>query len=364
VAHDFNNLLTPIVGGLDLLRRRLGEDPKSLRYIDAASQSAERARLLVARLLSYSRRQPLAPRNIDLAEMLDGLMDLLERSTGPAISFDVRCAQDLPPAFADAGQLELAILNLVINARDAMPEGGLIVIEAMLREADEGLKLEPGSYIALSVSDQGTGMDDATLRNAIEPFFTTKPVERGTGLGLSMVHGFAAQSGGVLDLSSVVGEGTRVTIWLPKGRSSASKSQRIGGKETTAALPGGGAAIMLVDDEADVRSIAAESLISAGYSVIEAGSVREAVEALEKGALVDLVVTDYLMPGGTGARLVNRVRSDWPHIPIIVLSGYMENAVDLDPSISRLAKPYAIGELLNAIRLALGTAVDDTNSAC
>ena len=215
VAHDFNNLLTPIIGNLDLLRRRLKPSDSSLRMIDASLQAASRAATLVQRLLAFARRQDLRPRSVDIGSLLDGMTDLIRRSLDPSIEVKISHAPDLPPARVDPNQLELAILNLAINARDAMPRGGELRISAQAETVGEGGSVAPGDYVRISVQDEGMGMDSDVLARAVEPFFSTKGIGKGTGLGLSMVHGLAAQLGGMLDLKSAPGGGTTADIWLP-----------------------------------------------------------------------------------------------------------------------------------------------------
>jgi signal transduction histidine kinase len=215
VAHDFNNLLSPIIGGLDLLQRRLGDDPRSARLVEAALASAERARALVGQLLAFARKQALEPRDIDVAALLVGLRSLIEQSVGTSVAVDIAVPASPLHARVDPVQLELALLNLSVNARDAMPEGGRLSLSAAAAEGGPAEGLAPGPYVRVTVADTGSGMDAATLRQAIEPFFTTKPPAQGTGLGLSMVHGLAAQSGGALKLSSTPGAGATAEVWLP-----------------------------------------------------------------------------------------------------------------------------------------------------
>ena len=354
VAHDFNNLLTPIVGGLDLLKRRT-DDPKSLKYINAAIQSADRAKTLVGRLLAYSRRQPLAPQLIDVAVLISGLLELLRRSTGPTYDIKLHVERSLPSIYADPAQLELAILNLAINARDAAPNGGTIALfaeDTYKSNVDApGLK---GHYLGITVADSGTGMDAETLQKATEPFFTTKPSERGTGLGLSLVQDVAAQSGGMLQLDSKMGHGTRATIWLPVHKEPQSAQPDIisPASEVGIAPVRGVGTILLVDDEADVRATIADALDHAGYSIIEAGSVTEALDRLSRER-VDLVITDYLMPGGSGADLIKRMRVEHPTIAVILLSGYISSMDDLPSDILQLRKPFNITQLEKMVGSAL-----------
>ncbi|MBW8754788.1 MAG: response regulator [Sphingomonadales bacterium] len=341
VAHDLNNLLTPIVGGLDLVRRRVKDDPQALRNVEAAAASADRARALVARLLSFARRQTLSAEDLEIGPLLADLRDLLVRTLGPSIVIETAVQEGLPPVHADRGQLELAILNLAINARDAMPSGGTVVIQATAASEPVAAGLPARDYIAISVTDSGLGMDERTLRQATEPFFTTKPVGEGTGLGLSMVHGFAAQSGGTLHLTSTPGQGTVATILLPRGGQAVAPAKEAD-KESA---PRRAVRILLVDDEEMVRHSTAEMLREIGYTVIEAPSVAVARQILRTSDRFDVVLTDYLMPDETGADLVSEVRAHFPDMPIMLLTGYADGATDVDPTIPRLIKPFRLAEL-------------------
>ena len=342
VAHDFNNLLTPIVGSLDLLQRKgLGGDREG-RLIDGALQSAERAKTLVQRLLAFARRQPLQPKPVDLGSLVTGMADLVASTTGPQIKVIVDLADGLPAAVVDPNQVEMAILNLSVNARDAMEGGGTLRIsaqdEAVGYRNKQGLK--PGRYVRLSVADTGTGMDDATLRKAAEPFFSTKGVGRGTGLGLSMVHGLAEQLGGTLVIESKLGIGTNVEMWLPASDQEAAQADRA--QEGEARLTTGTA--LLVDDEDLVRTSTADMLGELGYDVIEARCAEEALKIVDERRFFDLLVTDHLMPGMTGTELAREVRARLPDIKILVISGYAE--VDgVAPDLNRLTKPFRQSDL-------------------
>ena len=348
VAHDFNNLLTPIIGSLDLLTRRgLGND-RERRLIDGALQSADRAKTLVQRLLAFARRQPLQATAVDLGTLVDGMVSLIGSTVGPNIVVRVELEENLPPASADANQLEMAILNLGVNARDAMPDGGTLRISAAresVRGEDHRSGLRQGHYVRLSVTDTGTGMDEATLARAIEPFFSTKGIGKGTGLGLSMVHGLAAQLGGGLTIASEPGHGTSVELWLP-----VSSGPRENGNEMKAApasaKPRGCA--LLVDDEELVRMSTADMLTDLGYEVIEAASAEQALRLVDEGAQLDLVVTDHLMPGMTGADLALELRARKPGVPILIVSGYAE-AEGIAPDLPRLTKPFRNAELAQSI---------------
>ena len=321
IAHDFNNLLTPILGGLDILRRRGGADERGQRLLDGAMQSAERARTLVQRLLAFARRQPLRAAPIDLGAVVRDMMDLLGGTLGPRIRVATDLPEALPAAVADANQLEMALLNLAVNARDAMADGGTLTIAAKRAEAHGHPRLSDGSYVVLSVSDTGSGMDAQTLARAAEPFFSTKGIGKGTGLGLAMVHGLAAQLGGSLEISSAVGVGTTVEIWLPLADGSAAAAA---GPPPGDAASGKGAGLaLLVDDEDLIRATTAQMLIDLGYSVVEASSAMEALPHL-RNSTVALLVTDHLMPGMTGTDLARRAQADHPGLPILIISGFAE----------------------------------------
>jgi signal transduction histidine kinase len=257
VAHDFNNLLTPVIGNLDLLRRQIPDSERAQRLIDASLRAAGRAATLVQRLLAFARRQDLRPRSVNISALLDGMTDLIRRSLDPSIEVSISHAPHLPPARVDPNQLELAILNLAINARDAMPRGGRLAIDATAETVGAGARIEPGSYVRISVSDNGMGMDQDVLARAVEPFFSTKGIGKGTGLGLSMVHGLAAQLGGMLELDSTPGSGTTATIWLPVAAEPAA-FEDLEPRPLIAAAER--ATILLVDDEELVRTGTAEML--------------------------------------------------------------------------------------------------------
>jgi signal transduction histidine kinase/CheY-like chemotaxis protein len=346
VAHDFNNLLSPIIGSLDLLQRKGYEGERTARLIEGALASAERAKNLVQRLLAFARRQPLQTRAVDVAGLLADMADLIAATIGPRVSLAIEVEPDLPRAQADANQLEMAILNLAVNARDAMPDGGALSIVAGCATvpAAEGSVLRPGAYVRLSVADSGLGMDEPTLARAIEPFFSTKGTGRGTGLGLSMVHGLAAQLGGELRLDSKPGAGTRVELWLPVSREPVADAEIAG--EANAA-PASGLAL-LVDDEEIVRSSTAAMLCDLGYRVIEASSAEEALGHLDDGIDPDILVTDHLMPGMSGTELARLVKAGRPSLPILIISGYAE-VDEIAPELQRLPKPFRQADMAAAL---------------
>ena len=352
VAHDFNNLLTPIIGALDLLQRKMdGGDARSERLIANALQSGERAKILVQRLLGFARRQELQSGAVDIGALVGGMRDLISSSIGPEIELKLRCANELPRALADPNQLELAILNLCVNARDAMPEGGLLTVAAETALLGPGSepRLPPGLYIRLSVIDTGVGMDEETLAHAVEPFFSTKETGRGTGLGLSMVHGLTAQLGGAFTLGSIVGEGTRADLYLPVTDDVPDAAAvGTGGGMLQPARP---LSILLVDDEELVRRGTAEMLRDLGHRVVEAEGGAEALVTLTVQPDVELVVTDYKMPRMDGAELARRVRATHPGMPILLISGYT-GAADPIEGLPRLNKPFGLAELADALRRA------------
>lgn len=341
VAHDFNNLLTPIIGSLDLLRRSQSTSEREQRWIGAALESAERARTLVQRLLAFARRQPLRPGPVDLAMLINGMSDLIASTSGPQIRLAVDMAAGLPRALADANQLEMAILNLAVNARDAMPNGGRLTLSAKAEtlEAGHRSELPPGHYVKLCVADTGAGMDEETMARAIEPFFSTKGIGKGTGLGLSMVHGLISQLGGAMLLSSKPGLGTLVELYLPVAEGAATAED----KSATACIGDAVGTVLLVDDEAPVRTATRELLNDLGYQVIEAASAREALDYLDHNP-VDYVVTDHLMPGMTGTDLVRALREEHPEVKSLIVSGYAD-LDGLSPDLPRLAKPFRQDEL-------------------
>jgi PAS domain S-box-containing protein len=322
VAHDFNNLLTPIIGSLDMLVRRQVGNERERRLIDGALQSAERAKILVQRLLAFARRQPLQPKAIDIRGLVTGMADLIASTSGPRIGVRIALSDNLPPALADPNQLEMAVLNLAVNARDAMPDGGTLTISAVPESVRPGhrSKLRQGHYVRLSVEDTGTGMDEVTLARAIEPFFSTKGIGKGTGLGLSMVHGLALQLDGGLTITSRLGKGTVVDLWFPMSSMAGEHTGSVGG---AASRPGLGTAL-LVDDEEMVRMSADDMLTDLGYDVVEACSGEEALELIDGGLQPDLVVTDHLMPGMTGVELAESLRTSRPKLPLLIISGYAE----------------------------------------
>jgi PAS domain S-box-containing protein len=350
VAHDFNNLLSVVLGSLDLARKRLPPDPRLKQLLDNATQAAERGASLTQRMLAFARRQPLNSGPIDVLELVRDMSELLQRSIGPAIPITTQFPLRLSPALADPNQLELALLNLTVNARDAMPNGGAIVISASEREvgADNASDLAPGRYVCLCVADTGFGMDEKTLARAAEPFFTTKGVGKGTGLGLSMVHGFAQQSGGALILKSVQGKGTTAELCLPVGEPEAAEQPREAddGRSSQAHAS---LRILVVDDDNLVLTNTAAMLEDLGHEVLEATSGEQALRLLRRSGAIDLVITDHVMPGMKGSQLVQAIKSEWPETPTILATGYEELHADNAPEVPRLAKPFTQAQLARAV---------------
>ncbi|MEI6486824.1 MAG: ATP-binding protein [Sphingomonadales bacterium] len=348
VAHDFNNLLTPIVGALDLLITMDVGGTREKQLIAGAAQSAERARALVQRLLAFARRQPLQPVAVDVGALINGMAGLLTSTLGPAIRLVITHDAGLPPALADANQLEMALLNLAVNARDAMPGGGRLTITLTTRAVPPGHPnlLPSGDYLCLSVADTGHGMDAATLARAVEPFFSTKGVGKGTGLGLSMVHGLTLQLGGTTMISSTPGQGTDVALWLPQA-APACMLDRAQPGSSPAARRG---TVLLVDDEDVVRLTTAYMLTELGYDVVEAASGSEALAMISDGLQPDVLVTDHLMPGMTGTDLARQLRRHLPALKILVVSGYA-NSDGIAPDLPRLNKPFRSAELAAGLNL-------------
>lgn len=347
VAHDFNNLLLPIIGSLDMLVRRDVGSERERRLVEGALQAAERAKTLVQRLLAFARRQPLQSTAVDIGGLVSNMAELVGSTLGPMIDVRVSLADQLPAALADANQLEMAILNLAVNARDAMPNGGVLTISATRAVVPAGHSPGPlpGQYIRISLCDTGVGMDEDTRARAVEPFFSTKGIGKGTGLGLSMVHGLASQLGGGLTIESCLGEGTTVHLWLPLS-SSPPRDMNAPTSESRAAASRGTA--LLVDDEEIVRMTTADMLMELGFDVFEASSAREALSLLDEGLLPDLLVTDHLMPGMSGVELAAQVRERRPALPVLIISGYAD-AVDIRPEMPRLAKPFKTAELASKL---------------
>ena len=345
VAHDFNNLLMAITGSLELLRKRVPEDPRLTRLIDNAMQGAQRGASLTQRMLAFARRQELRPDLVDIGTLISNMTDLIARSLGPAIEIETYTVGPLHRVLIDANQLELAILNLAVNAKDAMPNGGRLVITAR----DEVLTvrqgpLSPGRYVTLAFSDNGIGMDEETLAHATEPFFTTKGVGKGTGLGLAMVRGLTEQSGGTVTLASELGAGTTITLWLPESRSDAVETTSALEPERMEASAPRPLRILVVDDDFLVAMNTSAMLEDLGHEVIEVHSGPLALEELKTDGF-DLMITDQAMPQMTGIQLINAAHQTNPKLPVILATGYAELPPGADTSIPRLSKPFFQADL-------------------
>jgi signal transduction histidine kinase/NO-binding membrane sensor protein with MHYT domain len=350
IAHDFNNLLMAVSGSLELLERRLPNDPKARRLIDNALQGVERGAALTQRMLAFARRQHLQPEAVDIPALVQGLSELLSHSLGPTIEVQTRFAPGLCRAHVDAHQLELALLNLCLNARDAMPDGGTISIAADAQLVRRGSPLEwtPGHYVCLTVTDTGTGMAEATLTRATEPFFTTKGVGKGTGLGLSMVHGLTAQSGGGLVLKSRVGAGTTAELWLPRAETPDAEGAQVPEAPLQAKhVPS--LNVLVVDDDPGVLLSVSAMLRELGHQTIEASSGRLALEILRAGTPIDLVLTDYGMPEMTGTQLAAEIARHKPDLPVMIATGYADRLDALGDRLICLSKPFGHLQLANAV---------------
>ncbi|MDM0019243.1 hybrid sensor histidine kinase/response regulator [Variovorax saccharolyticus] len=355
VAHDFNNLLMVVLSSLELLRRRLPADEKLQGLVNNAIQGARRGASLTQRMLSFARRQDLAPVAVDVPRLVDGMREMLARTLGSAIRIETVFPAAPDPVLVDPNQLELAILNLCVNARDAMPEGGRLELKVEEKSVAAAAELRPGAYVCLSISDTGAGMDAATLEKAVEPFFTTKGVGKGTGLGLPMVQGLAAQSGGRFVLKSTEGAGTTAELWLPVAQGAAdavaAESDADGGAKAGERSPP--LLVVAVDDDSLVLANTTSMLEDLGHSVITAGSAQDALNLVRGEPAVGLVVSDQVMPGMTGAQLFAVLRKERPELPLILATGYAELPPGLSVFTSKLAKPFDQDQLEAAISRAL-----------
>jgi PAS domain S-box-containing protein len=350
VAHDFNNLLMAVLGSLELLRKRLPDDAAMVRLLDNAMQGAQRGAALTQRMLAFARRQELDTVPVDPAALVRGMTDLLQRTLGPTIEIETSFPLVMRKAIADANQLELAVLNLMVNARDAMPDGGKITVAAREQRVDlrHETRLPPGDYICLSITDRGDGMDAETLTRATEPFFTTKGVGKGTGLGLSMVHGMAEQMSGRLMIRSRRGEGTTAEIWLPAAPAAPAPVLEEAVMEPVTSPKQGALRVLAVDDDALVLFNTTAMLEELGHTVIEAYSGDAALEVLRAQA-IDLVITDQAMPKMTGVQLIEAIRAHWPELPVILATGYAELPGGVKIDVPKISKPFSERELSSAL---------------
>jgi signal transduction histidine kinase len=348
VAHDFNNVLMAILANLELVGKYAAGDPKITRLVEGAIRSAERGANLTKRMLAFARRQELKPEIVDVPNLVGGMVDVLSRSLGPAIEIVTDFQPALPRVQVDPNQLELALLNLALNARDAMPGGGRLVVSARRETvaAKDVSSLPPGDYLCLAESDNGTGMDDATSSRAAEPFFTTKSAG-GTGLGLSMVEGLVAQSGGAMQIKSTIGAGTTVELWLPVWQGEA--VERPPHAHAPCAKHHSSYRVLLVDDDETVASGTAALIEDLGHIVIRADSASAALDLLKAEQNIDLVITDHAMPGMHGTELADRIDQNWPGLPVALVTGYADLLDAAGRERPRLSKPYRQEDLASLI---------------
>jgi PAS domain S-box-containing protein len=349
IAHDFNNLLMATLSSLELLRKRMPDDPQTSRLLDNAMEAARRGASLTQRMLAFARRQDLKPTHVDIPALVEGMADLIKHALGPSITVDVRFPARLHPVIVDVNQLEMALLNLVVNARDAMPDGGSITVTAKEHVVGEGAigALRPGQYVSLRVIDSGTGMDAETLARAMEPFFTTKGVGKGTGLGLSMIHGMAEQSGGCLAIESEPGKGTTANLWLPIAGTV--PAPPISLTEASVTSQPRQLTVLAVDDDALVLMNTVALLEDLGHKVFEAWSGEEALEIFDREPDIDLIITDQAMPNMTGVELAEQVLARRPGLPIILATGYGEIPPGANSALSKLSKPFSQPDLARAV---------------
>ena len=372
VAHDFNNLLQVIYGSLERLSRRLANgtlapNAEAARFIDAATRASERAATLTQRLLAFSRRQPLAPKPLDLNGLVASLLELLGRTLGETIRIETVLAGGLWRVFADGNQLENALLNLAVNARDAMPRGGRLILETQNVRLDENFargteELRPGDYVLVSVTDTGVGMSKEVVARAFDPFFTTKDIGQGTGLGLSQVYGFVRQSGGHVRIDSEVGKGTTLKLYLPRFFQ---LEQPAVDEEAPLPVPLGSRheAILVVEDEDDVRKFTCDTLHELGYDVREAANGPGALQALESNPGLRLMFTDIGLPGGlNGRELADEARKRWPGLKVVLTTGYTRDAIVrqgmLEAGVELIVKPFTEADLARKIRGGAGSIAD------
>ncbi|MDO6413561.1 response regulator [Sphingomonas sp. BIUV-7] len=366
IAHDFNNMLTGIIGSLDLMQRRIAEGKVDAldRYMDAASTSATRAAALTQRLLAFSRRQSLDTKPVDINALVTTMTNLLESAIDAKIDFSVQLAPVLPAAMVDANQLENAILNLCINARDAMPDGGALTVETSLVDLDAAYVasrpgLSPGRYVVIAVSDSGTGMSPDIIERAFDPFFTTKPLGHGTGLGLSMVYGFVRQTGGAVRIHSLMGMGTSIKLYLP-----VTDAPPVTETSVSSSVPRGtGQRILLVEDDPAVRMLVREVLEELDYQCVEFADPLAALPFLASSEPIDLMISDVGLPGLNGRELGERARLHRPDLPILFITGYAENALlrsrFLDENMTMITKPFSFEDLA----MKVGEAVNSVDGA-
>jgi nitrogen-specific signal transduction histidine kinase len=361
IAHDFNNLLTGIIGAMDIMKRRIaaGRLEDVAKFMDAASASAHRAAALTHRLLAFARRQPLDPRPVDVNELITGVEDLLRRSVGERVTLEFDLAEGLWPAITDANQLENALLNLAINSRDAMPNGGKLCISTASAVVEPGAtsapnEAEAGEYTVISVADTGIGMSSETLVKVFDPFFTTKPIGQGTGLGLSMIYGFMRQCHGHVSIDSEVGSGTTVRLFLPRHDRLEIQAGAIAPGASDVVPEATGETVLLVEDEPSVRLLIAEVLRELGYALIVADDAEMALPILASNVRLDLMITDVGLPGLNGRQLAEIGRRHRPALKVLFVTGYAEHATNrgetLGPGMKMVTKPFSLEAVAITIR--------------
>ncbi len=366
IAHDFNNMLGAISGNLETISRRMKQEGLDglERYIKAALTSTARAAALTHRLLAFSRRQTLNPKSLDMNLLVLGMKELFRNTMGPAVQVETRLASELHPVLCDPNQLENAFLNLIINARDAMPDGGCLIIETVnmvapdcLAEAGDEPDLPRGDYATLSITDTGIGMTPASLARAFDPFFTTKPLGEGTGLGLSMVHGFVHQSGGKVLLRSTVGKGTTVTVWLPRCSDAAQPMAEAGSlvAPSEPMVNPGDAVVLVVEDEPDLRMVVVDLLEDIGYTVLAAGDGASGLDIMESRSRIDLLVSDVGLPGGiNGRQLAEAARKKRLDLKVLFITGYSESSTAggslVGEGMQVMTKPFQLGAFANKVQ--------------
>ncbi len=361
IAHDFNNLLTGVIGSLDMMQRQIakGETSKIERYATTAMTSANRAAALTHRLLAFSRRQPLDPKPVNANRLVTGMEDLLRRTIGESITLEIVTAGGLWQTLCDPHQLESAILNLALNSRDAMPDGGVLTIETCNTRLDNAyaakqLEVTAGQYICICVTDTGSGMTKDTIDKAFEPFFTTKPTGQGTGLGLSMIYGFARQSEGYARIYSEVGQGTTIKIYLPRYFGEAESAEEEHGELTDEHRAEAGEVVLVIEDETAVRELVVDVLEELGYRAVEAADGPSGLKLLQSGMRLDLLITDIGLPGLNGRQVADAARQTRSDLKVLFMTGYAENATIaigfLEPGMEMITKPFAIEALATRIR--------------
>jgi PAS domain S-box-containing protein len=355
IAHDFNNMLSVVIGNLDLLQKSVEGNEKAKRRARMALEGAQRCADLTHRLLAFSRRQPLQASTLDVKSLMPGLLELMQRTLGERINIVLEADGPLWPVRADRAQLEAALLNLAVNARDAMPDGGNLTIKLENRTPQEGGRVEPGDYLVISVIDTGTGMPPHIMERVFEPFFTTKESGKGTGLGLSMVYGFVQQSGGQVEIDSAPDQGTSICIFLPRAEGQAAEPLADSNREPAHPF-GEGQTVLVVEDDPAVRQVAVSTLQSLGFAVKEADSGDAAADMLKNDCKVRLVLSDVRMPGElTGIDLARLVKREWPSVQVLLTTGYVEGDETID-DLELLYKPYRATDLADKIQSLLHVA--------